>query len=75
MGAPNLTDEIWLYGDSRAQIERQIWQSAHGVMPGWKDRLDPVTIKMLAAYVHSRGGGEDFLEIAEDPEVEVDEQP
>ena len=27
-------------------------------MPGWKDRLDPATIKMLAAYVHSRGGGE-----------------
>ena len=28
-------------------------------MPGWRDRLDPVTIKMLAAYVHSRGGGEE----------------
>ena len=27
-------------------------------MPGWVGRLDPVTIKMLAAYVHSRGGGE-----------------
>jgi cytochrome c oxidase cbb3-type subunit 3 len=27
-------------------------------MPGWAGRLDPVTIKMLAAYVHSRGGGE-----------------
>lgn len=75
LGAPNLTDEIWLYGDSRAQIEQQIYQSSHGVMPGWKDRLDPVTIKMLAAYVHSRGGGEDFVEAAEDPEVEADEQP
>ena len=29
-----------------------------GVMPAWKGRLDPVTIKMLAAYVHSRGGGQ-----------------
>jgi cytochrome c oxidase cbb3-type subunit 3 len=27
-------------------------------MPGWSTRLDPVTIKMLAAYVHSRGGGQ-----------------
>ncbi len=30
---------------------------------------------MLAAYVHSLGGGEDFVEVAEDPAVEVDEQP
>ena len=29
-----------------------------GVMPRWGHRLDPVTIRMLAAYVHSLGGGE-----------------
>ncbi len=29
-----------------------------GVMPRWNNRLDPVTIRMLAAYVHSLGGGE-----------------
>jgi cytochrome c oxidase cbb3-type subunit III len=29
-------------------------------MPAWGNRLDPVTIKMLAAYVHSLGGGEAF---------------
>jgi len=27
-------------------------------MPRWNDKLDSVTIKMLAAYVHSLGGGE-----------------
>jgi cytochrome c oxidase cbb3-type subunit 3 len=27
-------------------------------MPRWGNRLDPVTIRMLAAYVHSLGGGE-----------------
>ena len=75
VGAPNLADEIWLYGDSRAEITQQITASRHGVMPGWKDRLDPVTIKMLAAYIHSRGGGEDFVEVAADPEAQVDEQP
>ena len=33
--------------------------NAHaGVMPAWGHRLDPVTIKMLATYVHSLGGGE-----------------
>jgi cytochrome c oxidase cbb3-type subunit 3 len=46
-----------------------------GVMPAWGNRLDPVTIKMLAAYVHSLGGGEDFVEVAQDPAVKVDEQP
>lgn len=30
-------------------------------MPAWTQTLDPVTIKMLAAYVHSLGGGEDFV--------------
>jgi len=30
-------------------------------MPAWNGRLDPVTIKMLAVYVHSLGGGEDFV--------------
>ncbi len=36
-------------------------RSAHaGVMPAWGHRLDPVTIRMLAAYVHSLGGGEKF---------------
>jgi len=58
MGAPALNDAIWLYGNTPQLVRRQILQPRHGVMPGWSDKLDPVTIKMLAAYVHSRGGGE-----------------
>jgi len=73
-GAPNLADAIWLYGDSAAKIERQILAPRMGVMPNWQGRLDPATIKMLAAYVHSLGGGEDFVEVAADPAVETDEQ-
>ncbi|MEM7779744.1 MAG: cytochrome-c oxidase, cbb3-type subunit III [Pseudomonadota bacterium] len=57
-GAPALNDAIWLYGESEASVRQQILNPRHGVMPGWSDKLDPVTIKMLAAYVHSRGGGE-----------------
>jgi cytochrome c oxidase cbb3-type subunit III len=75
LGAPTLNDAIWLRGSSREAIRRQILQPRMGMMPKWEGRLDPVTIKMLAAYVHSLGGGEDFIEVAEDPEVEVDEQP
>jgi len=64
-GAPNLADAIWLYGGSKADVEASVTSAHAGVMPAWKDRLDPVTIKMLAAYVHSLGGGEDFVEVAQ----------
>lgn len=59
-GAPNLADAIWLYEGSRAAVVAQVTNPRHGVMPAWGTRLDPVTIKMLVAYVHSLGGGEDF---------------
>jgi len=59
-GAPQLNDAIWLYGSSRELVTRQILSPRMGVMPKWDGRLDPVTIKMLAAYVHSLGGGERF---------------
>ncbi|MDE1917777.1 MAG: cytochrome-c oxidase, cbb3-type subunit III [Sphingomonadales bacterium] len=66
-GAPNLTDRIWLYGGSREQVVGSITNAHAGVMPAWSQRLDPVTIKMLAAYVHSLGGGEAFAPPAPDP--------
>lgn len=75
LGAPDLADAIWLYGSSAEAVRAQIVAPRHGVMPSWGGRLDPVTIKMLAAYVHSLGGGEDFVEVAADPNVNVDEQP
>lgn len=58
VGAPKLTDAIWLYGGDRASLTATITQPRNGVMPRWGERLDPVTIKMLAAYVYSLGGGE-----------------
>jgi cytochrome c oxidase cbb3-type subunit III len=58
LGAPNLTDGIWLYGGDAATIRQSVWNSRQGVMPRWNDKLDQATIRMLAAYVHSLGGGE-----------------
>jgi cytochrome c oxidase cbb3-type subunit 3 len=58
LGAPNLTDSIWLYGGRKADIVAQINRPRLGVMPTWAGRLDPATIKMLAVYVHSLGGGQ-----------------
>lgn len=57
-GAPDLTDAIWLYGGDRDALTQSVVNSRHGVMPAWAGRLDPVTVKMLAIYVHSLGGGE-----------------
>lgn len=58
LGAPNLTDKVWLYGSDRKAVIQTIAQSRNGVMPAWAGRLDDATIKMLAVYVHALGGGE-----------------
>lgn len=57
LGAPNLTDEIWLFGGQKADIVQSIVTGRGGSMPAWDGRLDPVTLKSLAIYVHSLGGG------------------
>jgi cytochrome c oxidase cbb3-type subunit 3 len=73
VGAPKLADAIWLYGGTKEDIAAQVTNPRHGAMPAWGGRLDPVTIKVLAAYVHSLGGGEDFVEAA--PAAKTDAQP
>ncbi len=57
-GAPRLANQIWLYGGEKEEVVQQIIQPRLGVMPGWTDRLDDTTIKMLTVYVHALGGGE-----------------
>jgi cytochrome c oxidase cbb3-type subunit 3 len=57
-GAPRLDDAIALYAHDKAGIVAQIARPRHGIMPAWGARLDEATIKQLAVYVHSLGGGE-----------------
>jgi cytochrome c oxidase cbb3-type subunit 3 len=57
MGAPNLTTKIWLYGADLKDLSTTIAYARNSTMPAWGPRLDPVTIKALALYVHSLGGG------------------
>jgi cytochrome c oxidase cbb3-type subunit 3 len=57
LGAPDLTDKIWLYGSDEATLVETISNGRSGVMPAWVSRLDPSTIKALTVYVHSLGGG------------------
>ncbi len=58
LGAPDLADAIWLKAEGEDGIIAQIRAPKHGVMPAWTARLGDVTVKQLAVYVHSLGGGE-----------------
>jgi cytochrome c oxidase cbb3-type subunit 3 len=56
LGAPNLTDEFWIYGGDRGAIYQPIYGGRAGHMPHWGNRLSPVQLKILALYVDSLGG-------------------
>ncbi len=58
VGAPPLNSRVHLYQGDRAAVIAQITEPRQGVMPNWDGRLDTATIKSLALYVHSLGGGE-----------------
>jgi len=53
MGAPNLTDKVWLYGGSEKAIQASIRDGRSGVMPAHKDFLGEDKVHVLAAYVYS----------------------
>jgi cytochrome c oxidase cbb3-type subunit 3 len=52
LGAPNLTDKIWLHGSSVADIEKTIGEGRQGHMPAWSPRLSDDQIRVVAAYVY-----------------------
>lgn len=58
LGAPDLTDHEWLFGGEPRDIQQTIYSARNAHMPAWQGRLDDPTIKALAVYVHSLGGGE-----------------
>ena len=58
LGGPRLADSIWLYGGEHADIMAQVNRPKQGVMPAWGARLGEATVKQLAVYIHSLGGGE-----------------
>jgi cytochrome c oxidase cbb3-type subunit 3 len=58
LGAPNLTNGLWLYGGDRDTVIATITNSRAGVMPAWGHRLSEAQVKQVALYVHGLGGGE-----------------
>jgi cytochrome c oxidase cbb3-type subunit 3 len=51
MGAPNLTDKVWLYGGSEATIIETVLKGRNGMMPAHETILTPEKIHLLTAYV------------------------
>jgi len=58
VGAPNLTDAIWLYGGDYATLTETVTNARFGVMPAWAGRLKEEQVRAVALYVHQLGGGE-----------------
>ena len=52
LGAPNLTNGIWLYGGTREQIIHTLRVGRNGQMPAFKDSLSEDKIHILTAYVY-----------------------
>jgi cytochrome c oxidase cbb3-type subunit 3 len=57
IGAPNLTDNVWLYGSSESTIVETITNGRQNKMPAWKEFLGDGKVQVLAAYVYSLSHG------------------
>jgi cytochrome c oxidase cbb3-type subunit 3 len=66
IGAPDLTDDVWLSGNGSPQHIRDVVERGlAGSCPAWSKRLPPETIRAIAVYVHrvaehqpTRAGGQ-----------------
>jgi cytochrome c oxidase cbb3-type subunit III len=52
LGAPNLSDNVWLYGGTEASIIETITKGRNGQMPAWGEFIEPSKVHLLAAYVY-----------------------
>lgn len=53
IGAPDLSDDIWLYRGSTGAVKKAINQGRNGSMPAHKDFLGEKKVHLLAAYIYS----------------------
>ncbi len=56
LGAPNLTDDIWLYGGDAATLHQTLENGRNGQMPAFGERLGPERVRLLAAYAIQLAG-------------------
>ena len=57
MGAPDLTNNAWLYGGTPSMIKQTIEFGRGGVMPAHKELLGEEKVHVLAAYIYSLSKG------------------
>lgn len=57
LGAPNLTDKVWLYGSSEASIIETVTNGRQNKMPAWKEFLGDAKVHLLTGYVYSLSQG------------------
>ncbi len=55
LGAPNLTDDYWLYGSDRETLAEGLHEGRFGAMPAFGEQLSEDRRKLLAAYVIGLG--------------------
>jgi cytochrome c oxidase cbb3-type subunit 3 len=60
LGAPNLTDAIWLHGGDLATIEETIRHGRNGQMPAWRERLGEDNARMIAAWIYAQANAKDL---------------
>lgn len=58
LGAPNLTDTVWLYGGDFASVAASVRDGRNGVMPAWRQRLSEDQVRVIAAWVVAKGSRE-----------------
>jgi cytochrome c oxidase cbb3-type subunit 3 len=56
VGAPNLTDDVWLYGGDSATLKETVTKGRAGQMPAFQDKLGEQRVRLLAAYVYKLSG-------------------
>ena len=58
VGAPNLTDAVWLYGGDADTIRETVIKGRMGQMPAFADKLGEQRVRLLAAYVLRMSGSD-----------------
>ena len=53
--APDLTDDVWLYGRDFARMTDTVRHGRNGIMPAWRARLGEDRCRAVAAWVYAKG--------------------
>jgi cytochrome c oxidase cbb3-type subunit 3 len=56
VGAPNLTDDVWIYGGDATTLKETVIKGRAGQMPAFQDKLGEQRVRLLAAYVYKLSG-------------------